>query len=46
MLLNKETDGFLVTDIYDPIHGHDEAYNSSTAKNVSPCARSVFLLKK
>jgi len=46
MLLNKETDGFLVTDIYDPITGHDEAYNASTAKNVSPCARSVFLLKK
>jgi len=46
MLLNKETDGFLVTDIYDLIPGNDEAYNCYTDKNANPTARSVFIIKK
>jgi len=46
MLLNKETDGFLVADVYDQIKGSDEGYNTFTAKNAFPCARSVFVIKK
>lgn len=46
MLLNKETDGFLVTDIYDPIKGTDEGYHAFTGKNTVPSARSVFIIKK
>jgi len=46
MLLNKETDGFLVTDIYDPISGNDEAYNCFTDKNATATSRSVFIIKK
>jgi len=46
MLLNKETDGFLVTDIYDPIKSNDEGYNAFTAKSAFPSARSVFIIKK
>jgi len=46
MLLNKETDGFLVSDIYSSIKGTDEAYNVFTAKSAFPSARSVFVIKK
>mmetsp|Transcript_19379 Transcript_19379/g.16597 ORF Transcript_19379/g.16597 Transcript_19379/m.16597 type:complete len:128 (-) Transcript_19379:1105-1488(-) len=46
MCLNKKTNGYLVTDVYDPIATNDEAYNVSTSQKAFPCARSVFIVKK
>jgi hypothetical protein len=47
MLLNKQTNGFLVFDMSDRITSHDEAYACTTTdKDIGPCARSVFVLSK
>jgi hypothetical protein len=47
MALNKQTNGFLVFDMSDKITSHDEAYATTTSgKDVGPCARSVFIIKK
>jgi len=46
MLLNKETDGFLVADVYNKRQGNEEGYYTFTAKNAFPSARSVFIIKK
>jgi hypothetical protein len=43
MLLNKQTNGFLVIDMGDKITSIDAAYGvTSTDKDLGPCARSVF----
>jgi hypothetical protein len=47
MLLNKQTNGYLVIDIADRIKGNDEAYTVTTSsKPIGPAARSIFVLKR
>mmetsp|Transcript_50155 Transcript_50155/g.57704 ORF Transcript_50155/g.57704 Transcript_50155/m.57704 type:complete len:479 (+) Transcript_50155:40-1476(+) len=46
MLCNQKTNGCLVTNIYDRIADIDEAYVATTAKNATPTARSVFIIKR
>ena len=47
MVLNKQTNGFLVFDMSDRITAHDEAYAcTTTGKDIGPCARSVLVLTK
>ena len=47
MLMCKQTNGFLVTDMGDKINGVDEAYAcTTTSSNVGPCGRSVACVQK
>lgn len=43
MILNKQTNGFLVIDMGDKITSQDEAYGvTTTDKDLGPCARSIL----
>ena len=45
MMLNKQTNGFLVFDMSDRINCSDEAYAvTTTDKEIGPCARSIINL--
>lgn len=48
MLMNKQTNGFLVFDMSDRITSHDEAYacTSRDDKEMGPSARSVFIIRR
>jgi hypothetical protein len=47
MVLNKQTNGFLVMDMGDKITSNDEAYAvTTTPKELGPCARSIFIFDK
>ena len=47
MMMNKQTNGFLVFDIGDKITSSDEAYAcTTTTKETAPCGRSVLFIQK
>mmetsp|Transcript_8764 Transcript_8764/g.6507 ORF Transcript_8764/g.6507 Transcript_8764/m.6507 type:complete len:87 (-) Transcript_8764:120-380(-) len=47
MLMNRQTNGYLVFDMSDRITSHDEAYAcTSTDKDIGPVARGVFIVKR
>ncbi len=47
MLMNKQTNGFMVFDMGDKINGLDEAYAcTTTPKEVGPCGRSICSIQK
>lgn len=46
MLANDKTQGYLACDINEKFSGLDEGYAVSTARNIHPCSRSVFIIEK
>jgi len=47
MILNQQTNGFLVFDMGDKVTSQDEAYAvTTTDKDIGPCARSVLIICK
>ena len=47
MLMNKQTNGFMVFDMGDKINGVDEAYAcTTTPKEIGPCGRSICSIQK
>lgn len=45
MMMNKQTNGFLVFDIGDKITSAEEAYAcTTTTKDTAPCGRSVLFI--
>ena len=46
MIMNKQTNGFLVFDMDDKIQSVDEAYVcTTTVNNIGPCGRSILYVE-